>query len=906
MLPLLVLSRIITVITILEKAGVVLGQLSPMMQQYMETKEQYKDCILFYRLGDFYEMFFDDALLVSKELELTLTGKDCGLEERAPMCGVPHHALDLYLNKLVSRGYKVAIGEQVEDPKLAKGLVKREVVRIVTPGTNTSTAALDETKNSYLMSVVYLGENFGISTVDVTTGDFFVTEVDSLRLLLDEINKFMPKEIICNNSFFLSGIDVDDLKNRLEICVFSLESWYFDEELCTKNLKEQFKVIDLTGLGLTDYAYGTVAAGALLQYLFETQKTSLSQLTTITPYTSGKYMIIDTSTRRNLELTETLREKQKRGSLLWVLDKTKTAMGARMLRTFIEQPLISKTEIEKRQEAIREINEDLITRDEIREYLNPIYDLERLVSRVTYGNASPRDMVAFKNSIAMIPHIKGQIKNFKGALIGEICEQMDSLTDICELLEASIVEEPPIAIKDGGIIKEGYSEEIDKLRSAKTEGKTWLADLENFERERNGIKSLKIKYNKVFGYCIEITNSFKGVELPEDYTRKQTLTSAERYITPKLKELEDIILGAEEKLFALEYDMFNEIRKSVANEVIRIQTTAKAVAKIDVFCSLAYVAEHNNFVCPKINEKGVLDIKGGRHPVVEQMISGSLFVENDTYLDNNKNRISIITGPNMAGKSTYMRQTALIVLMAQIGSFVPAASANIGICDRIFTRVGASDDLASGQSTFMVEMTEVANILRNATKNSLLILDEIGRGTSTFDGLSIAWAVIEHVNNPKLIGAKTLFATHYHELTELEGILDSVNNYCIAVKEQGDDIVFLRKIVKGGADKSYGIQVAKLAGVPDSVIDRAKEIVDELLDADISAKAKDIAINSVKPSKNKKYLEDDTLVSQMSLFDTVKDDDIITELNSMDLSSMTPIEALNTLYRLQNKLKNRW
>ena len=906
MLPLLVLSRIITVITILEKAGVVLGQLSPMMQQYMETKEQYKDCILFYRLGDFYEMFFDDAEIVSRELELTLTGKDCGLEERAPMCGVPHHALDLYLNKLVSRGYKVAIGEQVEDPKLAKGLVKREVVRIVTPGTNTSTAALDETKNSYLMSVVYLGENFGISTVDVTTGDFFVTEVDSLRLLLDEINKFMPKEIICNNSFFLSGIDVDDLKNRLEICVFSLESWYFDEELCTKNLKEQFKVIDLTGLGLTDYAYGTVAAGALLQYLFETQKTSLSQLTTITPYTSGKYMIIDTSTRRNLELTETLREKQKRGSLLWVLDKTKTAMGARMLRTFIEQPLISKTEIEKRQEAIREINEDLITRDEIREYLNPIYDLERLVSRVTYGNASPRDMVAFKNSIAMIPHIKGQIKNFKGALIGEICEQMDSLTDICELLEASIVEEPPIAIKDGGIIKEGYSEEIDKLRSAKTEGKTWLADLENFERDRTGIKSLKIKYNKVFGYCIEITNSFKGVELPEDYTRKQTLTSAERYITPKLKELEDIILGAEEKLFALEYDMFNEIRKSVANEVIRIQTTAKAVAKIDVFCSLAYVAEHNNFVCPKINEKGVLDIKGGRHPVVEQMISGSLFVENDTYLDNNKNRISIITGPNMAGKSTYMRQTALIVLMAQIGSFVPAASANIGICDRIFTRVGASDDLASGQSTFMVEMTEVANILRNATKNSLLILDEIGRGTSTFDGLSIAWAVIEHVNNPKLIGAKTLFATHYHELTELEGILDSVNNYCIAVKEQGDDIVFLRKIVKGGADKSYGIQVAKLAGVPDSVIDRAKEIVDELLDADISAKAKDIAINSVKPSKNKKYLEDDTLVSQMSLFDTVKDDDIITELNSMDLSSMTPIEALNTLYRLQNKLKNRW
>ena len=886
--------------------GFSVGQLSPMMQQYIDTKEQYKDCILFYRLGDFYEMFFDDAILVSKELELTLTGKDCGLEERAPMCGVPHHALEVYLNKLVSKGYKVAIGEQVEDPKLAKGLVKREVVRIVTPGTNTITTGLDESKNSYLMAISYISDNYGIATVDITTGDFFVTEVDSLRLLLDEINKFMPKEIVCNNSLLLSGIDVDDLKNRLGICVFPLDSWYFDDEMCEKNLKEQFKVIDLTGLGLNDYNYGVIAAGALLQYLFETQKTTLCQLTTIQPYTTGKYMIIDTSTRRNLELTETLREKQKRGSLLWVLDKTKTAMGARMLRTFIEQPLVVKEDIEARQNAIKELNNDMITRDELREYLNPIYDLERLISKVAYKSANPRDMIAFKNSLSMIPHIKNQMKNYKSDLLTYIYDEMDSLDDIYNLLENAIVDDPPIAIKDGGIIKEGYSQEIDRLRNAKTEGKTWLANLEAEERERTGIKSLKIKFNKVFGYCIEITNSFKGVPLPEDYTRKQTLTTAERYITPKLKELEDIILGAEEKLFSLEYDLFSDVREEIAEQVIRIQTTAKAIAALDVYASLAYVAEHNNFICPKINEKGLIDIKGGRHPVVEKMIQNNLFVENDTYLDNDKNRISIITGPNMAGKSTYMRQTALIVLMAQIGSFVPANYANIGICDRIFTRVGASDDLASGQSTFMVEMTEVANILRNATKNSLLILDEIGRGTSTFDGLSIAWAVIEHINNPKLIGAKTLFATHYHELTELEGILASVNNYCIAVKEQGDDIVFLRKIVKGGADKSYGIQVAKLAGVPDTVIDRAKEIVDELIDADISAKAKDIAMNSVKPSKNKKYLEDDTLVSQMSLFDTVKDDDIINELNAIDLSVMTPIEALNTLYRLQNKLKNRW
>lgn len=879
-------------------------KLSPMMQKYVETKEQYKDCILFYRLGDFYEMFFDDAITASKELEITLTGKECGLSERAPMCGIPYHSVDTYLNKLVALGHKVAICEQVEDPKLAKGLVKREVVRIVTPGTNISTSALDETKNNYLMAIVYVDNKFGISVSDISTGAYFMTEVDTVRVLLDEINRFTPTEIICNASVLLSGLDMDDLKNRLGITISTLDSWYFDEELCVRALKEHFKVMDLSGLGLADYDSGVIAAGSLMQYLMETQKNSLSQLTTITPYSTNKFMVIDTSTRRNLELTETLREKQKRGSLLWVLDKTKTAMGARLLRSSIEQPLIDKDEIEKRQNAIEEINDELITRDEIREYLNPIYDLERLISRIAYKSANPRDLVAFKNSLEMLPHIKNLLKSYKCSLLSGIYSEFDELEDIYDIIQKAIIDDPPIAVKEGGIIKEGYSEEIDKLRNAKTDGKTWLADLETRERERTGIKTLKVKYNKVFGYCIEVTNSFKD-NVPDDYTRKQTLTNAERYITPELKELEDIILGAEEKLYTLEYNIFSEIRDSIAGEIIRIQKTAKNVAEIDMFCSLAFVAEHSNFVKPKINEKGVIDIKNGRHPVVEKMMQGNMFVANDTLLDNGKNRISIITGPNMAGKSTYMRQTALIVLMAQIGSFVPASSANIGICDRIFTRVGASDDLSSGQSTFMVEMTEVANILRNATSDSLLILDEIGRGTSTFDGLSIAWAVVEHISNPKLLGAKALFATHYHELTELEGTLDNVNNYCIAVKEQGDDIVFLRKIVKGGADKSYGIQVAKLAGIPDSVIQRAKEIVNELSDADISVKAKEIADSTSRPKKNE-YLKDNVEMTQMSLFDTVNDNEIIEEIKNLDIGRMTPVDALNELYKMQNRLKNCW
>lgn len=882
-----------------------MGQLSPMMQKYLETKEQYKDCILFYRLGDFYEMFFDDAILVSKELEITLTGKDCGLEERAPMCGIPYHAVDTYLSRLVEKGYKVAIGEQVEDPKTAKGLVKREVVRVVTPGTNLNTASLDETKNNYLMCITYLDGSFGIAITDITTGDFLVTEVENTRILLDEINKFVPTEIVVNSSFYLTGIDVEDLKNRLSVSVFTLDNWYFDEDMCKNTLKEHFKVMDLSGLGISDYPSGTIAAGALFRYLLETQKNSLSHIISITTYSTGKYMIIDTSTRRNLELTETLREKQKRGSLLWVLDKTKTAMGARMLRLFIEQPLIDKTQIIKRQNAIEELNSELITRDEIREYLNPIYDLERLISKISYKSANPRDLIAFKNSLSMLPHIKRQMSSYHSVLLTELYKDLDELEDIYTLINDSIIDEPPILIREGGIIKEGFNEEIDRLRSAKTEGKNWIAELEQKEKECTGIKSLKIKYNKVFGYYIEITNTFKDM-VPDNYTRKQTLANAERYITDELKNLEDIILGAEEKLSNIEYDKFCLIRDTIADEVVRIKKTAKVIAALDAFASMAYVAEHNNFVKPKINEKGVIDIKNGRHPVVEKMMSNSMFVENDTYLDKQNNRISIITGPNMAGKSTYMRQTALIVLMAQIGSFVPAQSANIGICDRIFTRVGASDDLASGQSTFMVEMTEVANILRNATCDSLLILDEIGRGTSTFDGLSIAWAVVEHISNSKLLGAKTLFATHYHELTELEGTLSGVNNYCIAVKEQGDDIVFLRKIIKGGADKSYGIQVAKLAGIPDTVIIRAKEIAQELSNADISAKAKEIA-SSLEPAvKNKNFKANDLEAAQMSLFDTVKDDDILEELKGLDVANMTPIDALNTLYKLQNKLKNRW
>ncbi len=903
-----------------------MAQLTPMMQQYVETKEQYKDCILFYRLGDFYEMFFEDALVASKELEITLTGKNCGQEERAPMCGIPYHAAEGYISKLIGKGYKVAICEQVEDPKLAKGIVKREVIRIVTPGTNLNTQTLDETKNNYLMGIIFTGELCGISTVDITTGDYYVTEVENNRKILDEIYKYAPSEIVCNPEFFHCGISIEDLKNRYQIAVSTFDDWYYDTEQSSKTLKEHFMVGSLDGLGLKDYSVGVNAAGAILKYLYSTQKNSLSHLTHITPYITSRYMVIDSSSRRNLELTETLREKQKRGSLLWVLDKTKTAMGARMLRSFVEQPLITEQGILARYDAITELNDHVITREEIREYLNSIYDLERLMGKISYKNANPRDLIAFSSSLSMLPHIKYLLSCCESSLLKQIHEEMDALSDLQSLIERSIAEEPPIGIKEGGIIREGFHEEVDTLRKAKTEGKVWLAELEAKEKEQTGIKNLKIKYNRVFGYYLEVTNSYANL-VPNNWIRKQTLANAERYTTLELKELEDKILNAEDRLFSLEYDLFAEIRDQIAEEVRRIQKTAKAVAKIDAFASLAYVAERNQFIRPELNTNGIIDIKEGRHPVVEQMIPNDMFVSNDTYLDNEEKRISIITGPNMAGKSTYMRQTALIVLMAQVGSFVPASYANIGIVDRIFTRVGASDDLASGQSTFMVEMTEVANILRNATKNSLLILDEIGRGTSTFDGLSIAWAVIEHISNTSQLGAKTLFATHYHELTELEGKISGVNNYCIAVKEQGEDIVFLRKIIKGGADKSYGIQVAKLAGVPNSVLARAREIVEKLSENDIAEKARHIVSaaeianlaskadgNTSKVLCGTEATEPPKNFGQMSFFLTEEPkqkksssdftEKLIQEINQFDLANMTPVEALLKLDKLQKKIRS--
>lgn len=877
-----------------------MAKLTPLMQQYTQIKAQYKDCILFYRLGDFYEMFFEDAKICSKELEIALTGKNIGQDERAPMCGVPHHAVDGYLSKLISKGYRVAICEQVEDPKTAKGIVKREVVRIVSPGTHLNTQVMDETKNNYLMSIVHTTNIYGVSVVDVTTGDYFVSEIDTNRKLMDEIYKWSPSEIICNDTFMVSGIDMEAIKSINNLSLSPLEPWYYDDDLCQRALMEHFDVGTLDGIGLKDYTIGVIAAGSIMQFLTETQKSALSHITKITPYTYDKFMLLDSSTIRNLELTETIRDKHKKGSLLWVLDKTKTAMGARLLRNYIEQPLIDIDMINKRLDGVSQLKDNMITREEIREYLNAIYDLERLMSKISYKSANPRDLVALKSSLEMLPHIKFLIHNLDSELIQEIHNDMDDLSDIYQLLSRAMIEEPPINLKEGGIIRDGYNEIVDKLRKAKTEGKDWLMELETEEREATGIKNLRIKYNRVFGYYLEVTNSYKDL-VPEEWTRKQTLANAERYTTGRLKELEDIILGAEDKLFSLEYDLFCEIRDKVGLEIKRIQKTAKAVARLDVIASLALVAERNNYTCPQMNDEGLINIKNGRHPVVELTITNDMFVPNDTLLDNESNRISIITGPNMAGKSTYMRQTAIIVLMAQIGSFVPADSAQIGIVDRIFTRVGASDDLAGGQSTFMVEMTEVANILRNATKNSLLILDEIGRGTSTFDGLSIAWAVIEHISNTSVLGAKTLFATHYHELTELEGKLEGVNNYCIAVKEQGEDIVFLRKIVKGGADKSYGIQVAKLAGVPAPVLRRANKIVEELTENDLAMKAKSITTRVESSAKPKSSNES----SQLSLFSVTGNDDVIRELREIDIGRLTPIDAINKLYQIQKKIKDR-
>ncbi len=880
--------------------------LSPMMKLYMDTKAEYKDCILFYRLGDFYEMFFDDALTASKELEITLTGKQCGLKERAPMCGVPFHAVESYLDRLVTKGYKVAICEQVEDPKLAKGLVKREVVRVVTPGTNTSESTLNRDSNNYIMSVSYTPDNIGISIADVTTGDYYLCEVEDLKSFVDEVVKYAPSEIVCNEAFMVSGIDTTYVREKLGIAITTLPPHYYDEDRCRNTIAKHFGVNGIAGLGITDFPNGVTAAGSLLQYLYETQKQELKHITHLYPYIASRYMLIDSSTRRNLELTETLRDKQKRGSLLWVLDKTKTAMGSRTLSLYLRQPLVVKEDIEDRLQAVEALSRNPVERDELREYLSTIYDLERIVGKISLLTVNPRDMLSLKSSLSMLPAIKLITGELDSKLLNSICDDIDEMQDLYTLIDDAIEEEPPLSIREGGIIKSGYDKDIDSLRKAKTDGKQWLNDFEAEEQNRLGIKSLHVKYNKVFGYCIEISNSFKD-KAPDDYIRKQTLVGAERFTCPRLKELEDTILGAEDKLCNIEYDIFVGVRDVLRDRIKDLQRTAKAIAALDVFASLSLVAEQNGYVKPSLNTKGIINIKDGRHPVVEKMIPNDMFVPNDTYLDNKKKLISVITGPNMAGKSTYMRQVALISLMTQIGSFVPAKEADICICDRIFTRVGASDDLASGQSTFMVEMNEVANILRNATSESLIILDEIGRGTSTFDGLSIAWAVIEHIANPKLLGAKTLFATHYHELTELESKMSNVNNYCIAVKENGDDIVFLRKIVKGGADKSYGIQVARLAGVPDIVIGRAKEIVSELVDNDIVDKIQSIAIAGNKESKGKKVEHYDQVdLTQMSLFATTTDEDVIKELKELDISNLTPLDALNTLYKLQNSLNNRW
>lgn len=879
------------------------AKLSPMMEQYVATKEKYKDCILFYRLGDFYEMFFDDAILASKELEITLTGKDCGMEERAPMCGIPFHAADTYINQLVKKGYKVAIGEQVEDPKLAKGLVKREVIRIVTPGTNLSSESLEESKNNYLMCISYVGKNYGISVTDLSTGVFKTCQIQQAEKVVDEINKFQPSEVL-----YQAGVEqVEEIHavcERLQVSHTEAPDYYFNLETDEETLKRQFHINSIEGLGLKDSPACVASCGALMQYLHETQMSSLSHINHIETYSVDSFMILDSATRRNLELTETLRDKQKRGSLLWVLDKTKTAMGARKLREFVEQPLLYKDAIEKRLDAIEAINKELIVREELREYLNTIYDLERLLTRIALKTANPRDLLAFKTSIQYLPDIYNLLRKLPCERINEIYEDYDSLEDLYDLLEQAIVEEPPVSIKEGGIFKQGYRDEIDELRLAKTECKTWLADLESKEREKTGIKGLKIKYNKVFDYYFEVTNSFKSL-VPDYFIRKQTLVNAERFTTDELNTLSGKILGAEDKLYALEYDCYVELREKLAAALVRVQKMAGYIAELDALCSLAYVADKNNYVRPSLNTDGVIDIKGGRHPVVEKMLANDSFVENDTYLNNAESRISIITGPNMAGKSTYMRQTALITLMAQIGSFVPAESANIGLCDRIFTRVGASDDLASGQSTFMIEMNEVANILRNATKDSLLILDEIGRGTSTFDGLSIAWAVVEYIADPNILGAKTLFATHYHELTELEGKLSSVNNFSIAVQEEGDDIVFLRKIIKGGADRSYGIQVARLAGVPEPVLKRAREICNELIDSDITTKVKDIDIKPALSEQPKKKETRSSDYDQLSLFSSPVEMTIANELKTMDLNNMTPIKAMLYLQELQERLKQQ-
>ena len=869
-----------------------MAEFSPMMQHYLETKKQYKDCVLFYRLGDFYEMFFEDAEIVSRELELTLTGKDCGQEKRAPMSGIPYHAADSYIAKLIEKGYKVAICEQVEDPKQAKGIVKREVIRVVTPGTVIESNLLEEKKNNYIMAIYKSGLYFGISVCDISTGEFLATQIvehNNFARLLDEISRYSPAEIIVSDMMFNSKTEIEKIKERFETYISKESEESFDGEY--ELLSGMYNIIDDKNekiKNLSDKKLAIYAINALLKYLEDTQKTSLDHINTIKIYNTTRYMALDINARRNLEITEKMRDKSKKGTLLWVLDKTSTSMGGRLLRRWLNDPLIDRKEINDRLDAVEELKDSIILRGDVVEALKKVYDIERLAGKISYGNANGRDMISLKNSVKQLPEIKKVLSTTGAGLLKEIYENIDTLNDIYEIIEKSIVDEPPIGVKDGGIIKIGYDPEIDKLKLATTEGKKWILELEAKEREQTGIKGLKVGFNKVFGYFIEVTKSNISM-VPDRYVRKQTLTNCERYITEELKNLENQILGAEECVVTLEYNAFCEIRSSIEKQIQRIQKTATLVSTLDVLVSFATVAEDMNYVKPEVDNGGVIDIKEGRHPVIEKMISNSNFVPNDTYLDEEGNRLAIITGPNMAGKSTYMRQVALITLMAQVGSFVPASYAKIGVVDKIFTRVGASDDLSMGQSTFMVEMMEVATILKEATKNSLVILDEIGRGTSTYDGLSIAWAVAEFIADKEKCGAKTLFATHYHELTELENKVEGVKNYSIAVKEKGEDIIFLRKIVDGGTDESYGVHVARLAGVPQVVTKKANEILQSL-------ERRNVLNNKIIEQTPKKESAD-----QINMYN-YKIAEVAHEIDRIDFNQLTPIDALNTLVKIKEKL----
>ena len=866
-------------------------QLSPMMQHYMEKKEEYKDCILFYRLGDFYEMFFDDAITASRELEITLTGRACGLEERAPMCGVPFHAAEMYIAKLISKGYKVAICEQLEDPKTAKGIVKRDVIRVVTPGTVIESNLLDEKKNNFIMSIVKKGLFFGIAVCDVSTGDFLatqITEENNFEKLLDEIARFMPAEIVANKMMYKSEKEIARIKDRINVCISNVEEDSFSEE--TDFLERMYTFKNETGSGLKDNLFAIAAINGLTSYLNATQKIKLDHINTIQLYKTTKYMALDVNARRNLELTDRMRDKSKKGTLLWVLDKTATSMGGRMLRRWINDPLVDVKEINERLEAVKELKENMILRGDILETLNRVYDIERLAGRISYGNANARDLISLKSSLSKLPELKTELSQTNSKMLKKLYSDLDELKDVTELIEKSIVDEPPITIKEGGIIKTGYSEEIDECKRAAIEGKSWLVNIEAKEKELTGIKTLKVGYTKVFGYYIEVTKSFLKQVPTDRYIRKQTLTGAERFITEELKSIEDKVLGAEERIVTLEYDEFVKIRTKISSQIERIQKSSTVVAIVDVLNDFANIAEDYEYCMPKVDEEDEILIKDGRHPVIERMIDNGSFVENDTYLNRRDDRLSIITGPNMAGKSTYMRQVALITLMAQIGCFVPASSAKIGVVDKIFTRVGASDDLSMGQSTFMVEMSEVANILKNATKNSLVILDEIGRGTSTYDGLAIAWAVAEYIADTNNIGCKTLFATHYHELTSLEEKLEGVKNYQIAVKEKGEDVIFLRKIIPGGTDESYGIHVAKLAGAPKKMLTRANEILKTL--------EKKVKIKEKQEEKEMKK----QVTGQLDMYN-YKLADIASELDKININELTPIDALNTIVKIKEKLK---